>query len=72
MGEIEDVLGHGGALDDAADLNCAFFLDELADRVEEGGGELDVKLVIISLSLVEGAQVAEYGDNSLTSEYHRY
>jgi|SRR5690242_6126007 len=40
VGEVEDVLGEGGALYDAADFDGAFFLDEFADCVEEGGGEL--------------------------------
>lgn len=40
VGEVEDVLGEGGALYDAAYFDGAFFLDEFADCVEEGGGEL--------------------------------
>ena len=40
VGEIQDVLGETGALDDAPDFDGAFFLDEFADGVEEVGGEL--------------------------------
>lgn len=40
VGEIEHRLGQVGRLDDAAHLDGALLLDELADQVEEFGGEL--------------------------------
>lgn len=62
VGEIEDRLGQVGGLDDAADFDSAFFLDEFADSVEEFRREL----VSVSQDLVESVGVRH------TSEYHRY
>jgi hypothetical protein len=38
--EVQDMLREACSLDDAADLDRAFFLDELSDRVQKVRGEL--------------------------------
>lgn len=45
MRQVEDILREAGALDDTPNLHGALFLDEFADGVEEGGGELHILLV---------------------------
>lgn len=54
VSEIEDVLGKAGALDDTANLDSAFFLDEFADRVEERWGELGHALVRVCVHVHGG------------------
>lgn len=44
MRQVENMLWQTCSLDDTANLDRAFLLDELPDRVEKRGGELDCKL----------------------------
>src|SRR4051794_35357212 len=68
MCEIENVLRQRRGLDDAPDLDGAFFFDESADGVEQAGGELH--------TTSDQHRITETRENSdgrgrvLTSEYH--